>query len=163
MTSIIIVSVNQFQIIIVLILPTLNGNWFSDCMFEFILCINWKSVLCCPWKLLYWRPWLVQFRWNRVAKKGGFPCFSWKQINWLLQGGNHIDVHYGRCANSLEFSRLLWQPVINFSALAQAGSVQNPTGFYKGNIMNFERSKLNLLLKKIASKHWEPLKRKVVT
>ena len=46
---------------------------------------------------------------------------------------------------------------------AEAGSVQNPTGFYKGNIMNFERSKFNSLLKKIASKHWEPLKRKVVT
>ena len=37
MTSTIIVSVNQFQIIIVLILSTLNGNWFSDYMFEFIL------------------------------------------------------------------------------------------------------------------------------
>ena len=46
---------------------------------------------------------------------------------------------------------------------AEAGSVQNPPGFYKGNIMNFERSKLNSLLKKIASKHWEPLKRQVVT
>ena len=46
---------------------------------------------------------------------------------------------------------------------AEVGSVQNPTGFYKGNIMNFERSKFNSLLKKIASKHWEPLKRKVVT
>ena len=46
---------------------------------------------------------------------------------------------------------------------AEAGSVQNPTGFYKGNIMNFERSKFNSLLKKIASKHWEPFKRKVVT
>ena len=33
---------------------------------------------------------------------------------------------------------------------AEAGSVQNPTGFYKGNIMNFERSKFNSLLKKIA-------------
>ena len=33
---------------------------------------------------------------------------------------------------------------------AEAGSVQNPTGFYKGNIMNFERSKLNSLLKKMA-------------
>ena len=43
MTSIIIVSVNHFQIIIVLILSTLNGNWFSDCMFEFILCINWQK------------------------------------------------------------------------------------------------------------------------
>ena len=40
--------------------------------------------------------------------------------------------------------------VINVGA--DAGSVQNPTGFYKGNIMNFERSKLNSLLKKIASK-----------
>ena len=46
---------------------------------------------------------------------------------------------------------------------AEAGSVQNPTGFYKGNIMNLERSKFNSVLKKIASKHWEPLKRKVVT
>ena len=45
----------------------------------------------------------------------------------------------------------------------EAGSVQNPTGFYKGNIMNFERSKFNSLLKEIAFKHWEPLKRKVVT
>ena len=26
-------------------------------------------------------------------------------------------MHHGRCANSLEFSLLLWQPVINFSAL----------------------------------------------
>ena len=46
---------------------------------------------------------------------------------------------------------------------AEAGSVQNPTGFYKGNIMNFEQSKFNSLLKKIAFKHWEPLRRKVVT
>ena len=46
---------------------------------------------------------------------------------------------------------------------AEAGSVQNPTGFYKGNIMNFERSKFNSLLKEIAFKYWEPLKRKVVT
>ena len=46
---------------------------------------------------------------------------------------------------------------------AEASSVQNPTGFYKGNIMNLERSKFNSVLKKIASKHWEPLKRKVVT
>ena len=45
----------------------------------------------------------------------------------------------------------------------EAGSVQNPTGFYKGNIMNFERSKFNSLLKEIAFKYWEPLKRKVVT
>ena len=45
MTSIIIVSVNQFQIIIVLILSTLNGNWFSDCMFEFILGIVEKCSL----------------------------------------------------------------------------------------------------------------------
>ena len=28
---------------------------------------------------------------------------------------------------------------------AEAGSAQNPTGFYKGNIMNFEQSKFNLL------------------
>ena len=42
---------------------------------------------------------------------------SGKTFNWLLQGGDHIDVHHGRCANSLEFSCLLWQPVINFSAL----------------------------------------------
>ena len=27
----------------------------------------------------------------------------------------------------------------------EAGSAQNPTGFYKGNIMNFERSMFNLL------------------
>ena len=46
---------------------------------------------------------------------------------------------------------------------AEASSVQNPTGFYNGNIMNLERSKFNSVLKKIASKHWEPLKRKVVT
>ena len=46
---------------------------------------------------------------------------------------------------------------------AEASSVQNPTGFYKGNMMNLERSKFNSVLKKIASKHWEPLKRKVVT
>ena len=52
MTSINIVSVNQFQIIIVLILSILNGNWFSDCMFEFILCINWKSVSFVPLKAL---------------------------------------------------------------------------------------------------------------
>ena len=52
MTSIIIVSVNQFQNIIVLILSTLNGNWFSDCMFEFILCINWKKCSLVPLKAL---------------------------------------------------------------------------------------------------------------
>ena len=49
---IIIVSVNQFQNIIVLILSNLNGNWSSDCMFEFILCINWKSVFLVPLKAL---------------------------------------------------------------------------------------------------------------
>ena len=52
MTSIIIVSVNHFQIIIVLILSTLNGNWFSDCMFEFILCINWQKCSLMPLKAL---------------------------------------------------------------------------------------------------------------
>ena len=85
MTSIIIVSVNQFQIIIVLILSILNGNWFSDYMFEFILCINWKSVLSSPWKLLYWRPWLVKFRWNRVAwepLKRKVVTYS-KEVLWI--------------------------------------------------------------------------------
>ena len=103
-----------------------------------------------------------------LETKRGFPCFSWKQINWYLQGGNHIDVHHGRCANSLEFSCLLWQPVINFSALWKMSvpkQVQYRTqlDFTREKIMNFERSKFNSLLKKIASKHWEPLKRKVVT
>ena len=40
--------------------------------------------------------------------------------------------------------------------------VQNPAGFYKGNIMNVERSNFNSLVKKIVSKHWQPLKRNVV-
>ena len=52
MTSIIIVSVNHFQIIIVLILSTLNGNWFSNGMFEFILCINWQKCSLVPLKAL---------------------------------------------------------------------------------------------------------------
>ena len=85
MTSINIVSVNQFQIIIVLILSILNGNWFSDCMFEFIVGINWKSVLSCTWKLLYWRPWLVKFRWNRVAwepLKRKVVIYS-KEVLWI--------------------------------------------------------------------------------
>ena len=49
------------------------------------------------------------------------------------------------CATSLEFSCLLWQPVINFFAAtvkhvgAEAGPVQNPAGFHNENIMNFKR------------------------
>ena len=119
MTSTIIVSANQFQMIIVLILSTLNVNWFSDCMFEFILWINWKSVLSigalessCT-GVAGWS----SFGEIALQTKRGFPSFSLKKINWWLQGGNHIDVPHGRCANSLEFSCLLWQPVINFSAL----------------------------------------------
>ena len=54
------------------------------------------------------------------------------------------------CANSLEFSCLLWQPVINFSTAtekhvgAEAGPVQNPAGFHNENITNFKRPNFDL-------------------
>ena len=103
-------------------------------MFEFILCINRKSVLWCPWKLLYWCPWLVKFVKSRWKRKGVFNVFLDKKLRFkviteaisanpaldktfafniikkLLQGGNHIDVHHGRCAwretfcNGVEFT-----------------------------------------------------------
>ena len=45
-------------------------------MFEFILCINWKSVL---WfgalEGLYWCPWLVKFVKLRCKQKGVFHVF----------------------------------------------------------------------------------------
>ena len=117
MTSIIIISVNQFKIIIVCILPTLIWNCLlivHVCLklFEFILCINWKSFLWCPWKLLYWYPWLVKFKFakSRCTQKGVFlknklriklitetisanPAWD-KTFNWMLQGGDYIDVRH---------------------------------------------------------------------
>ena len=73
------------------------------------------------------------------------------------------------CVTSPEFSCLRWQPVINFFAAtvkhvgAEAGPVQNPAGFHNENIMNFKQQISIRGVKKIASKHWQPLKRNVVT
>ena len=92
-------------------------------MFEFILCINWKSVLWCPWRLLYWCPWLVKFVKLRCKQKGVFHVFLdnklrfeiitemisanpaldktfaftiIKKTDWYRVVTNHIDVHHGR-------------------------------------------------------------------
>ena len=156
-------------------------------MFEFILCINWKSVLWCPWNLLYCCPWLVKFvKWRckrRYTSKTWYQKLKKTQIILLLlvcwlsvtpfgvwvcecacmesrrntectcnfarrPDGDSIfftGVFFFFCANSLEFSCLLWQPVINFFAAtvkhvgAEAGPVQNPAGFHNENIMNFKR------------------------
>ena len=92
-------------------------------MFQFILCINRKSVLRCPWKLLYWCPWLVKFVKLRCKQKGVFHVFLdnklrfkiitgtisanpaldktfaftiIKKTDWYRVVTNHIDVHHGR-------------------------------------------------------------------
>ena len=63
-------------------------KWFIDCMFEFILCINWKSVLWCPWNLLYCCPWLVKFvKWRckrRYTSKTWYQKLKKTQIILLL-------------------------------------------------------------------------------
>ena len=46
---------------------------------------------------------------------------------------------------------------------AEAGPVQNPAGFHNENIMKSSDQIWIRGVKKIASKHWEPLKRSVVT
>ena len=75
------------------------------------------------------------------------------------------------CTNSLEFSCLLKQPVINFSAAtekhvgAKAGQVQNPAGFHNENITNFKRPNFDLGRHEnpLEENHWEPSKRPVFT
>ena len=54
----------------------LKLKWFIDCMFEFILCINWKKCSLVPLKALVLVSLAGQVREIALQTKRGFPCFS---------------------------------------------------------------------------------------